>query len=266
MGAIDTSLFTGNINYVSIPEGEASFWQIPLDQVSLGQSTVQAGETLAAIDTGTTLIAGPFDVVDQLYQGVPNLQVGSGSEQGMYFFPCAQTITASLTFGGVSYSLNQDDVGIPVGQGLCVGAFFVEQFAQQSTNGKKRQYTQTETPSWIVGDSFLKNVYAVFRSNPAAVGFATLSNPQGLTTLTAGLSLTQGGTVAPGIATIVPQSQPEVSYTTITTHDRLFGTVTAIIPVETGVFGSSAVPALGGGGRWWGLVVGMGLGGWFLLV
>lgn len=45
----------------------------------------------------------------------------------------------------------------------CVGAFFA-----LSTAG-------TSAPPWIVGDTFLKNVYSVFRSSPASVGFATLS-------------------------------------------------------------------------------------------
>ena len=34
-------------------------------------------------------------------------------------------------------------------------------------------------PSWVVGATFLKNVYSVFRSQPAAVGFAELSNAAG---------------------------------------------------------------------------------------
>jgi cathepsin D len=31
-------------------------------------------------------------------------------------------------------------------------------------------------PSWIVGDTFLKNVYTVFQANPPAVGFAQLAS------------------------------------------------------------------------------------------
>jgi len=34
-------------------------------------------------------------------------------------------------------------------------------------------------PSWVVGATFLKNVYSVFRSQPAAIGFAELSNAAG---------------------------------------------------------------------------------------
>lgn len=31
-------------------------------------------------------------------------------------------------------------------------------------------------PAWIVGDTFLKNVYSVFQANPPSVGFAQLPN------------------------------------------------------------------------------------------
>ena len=50
----------------------------------------------------------------------------------------------------------------------CVGAFF----SIGSVAG-------TGIPAWIVGDSFLKNVYSVFRASPPSVGFAQLSDAAG---------------------------------------------------------------------------------------
>lgn len=44
----------------------------------------------------------------------------------------------------------------------CIGAVFT----YSAANG---------APGWIIGDTFLKNVYSVFRANPASVGFATLA-------------------------------------------------------------------------------------------
>ncbi|KAG5717259.1 hypothetical protein E4T56_gene19947, partial [Termitomyces sp. T112] len=48
-------------------------------------------------------------------------------------------------------------------QALCLGAFF-------------ELNTGASAPSWIVGDTFLKNVYSVFRYDPPSVGFAELSS------------------------------------------------------------------------------------------
>jgi hypothetical protein len=53
---------------------------------------------------------------------------------------------------------------------------------------------------WIVGASFLKNVYSAYRYNPAAVGFAALAS--GASTITNGTSTgtTSGGTTGNGTA------------------------------------------------------------------
>ena len=50
-----------------------------------------------------------------------------------------------------------------VSESTCVGGFFA-----LDTSG-------TSAPAWIVGDTFLKNVYSVFRASPPSVGFAQLS-------------------------------------------------------------------------------------------
>ena len=44
----------------------------------------------------------------------------------------------------------------------CVGSIFVY---GGSSDG----------PGWILGDTFLKNVYSVFRANPPSIGFAALA-------------------------------------------------------------------------------------------
>ncbi len=48
----------------------------------------------------------------------------------------------------------------------CVGGF-----VQLDTSG-------TSAPPWSIGDTFLKNMYSVFRASPAAVGSAQLSSTE----------------------------------------------------------------------------------------
>ena len=72
-----------------------------------------------------------------------------------------------MRFGSSSISWpisNADFLLMQVSGSSCVGGFFA-----LDTSG-------TSAPPWIVGDTFLKNVYSVFRANPASVGFATLSS------------------------------------------------------------------------------------------
>lgn len=72
-----------------------------------------------------------------------------------------------MRFGSSSISWpvsNADFALMQISSTTCVGGFFA-----LDTSG-------TSAPPWIVGDTFLKNVYSVFRASPAAVGFAQLSS------------------------------------------------------------------------------------------
>ena len=51
------------------------------------------------------------------------------------------------------------------GAQMCVGGIFDVGSTVGSGAG---------APAWIVGDTFLKNVYSVYRANPPSVGFAAL--------------------------------------------------------------------------------------------
>jgi cathepsin D len=85
-----------------------------------------------------------------------------------------------------------DLIGGTVSNSYCLGAFFILDLTSgtQPITG-----SQSEVPTWVVGSAFLKNVYTVFQSNPAAVGFANLkANVQSFGTLgTAGFSIDQSG-------------------------------------------------------------------------
>lgn len=62
--------------------------------MSSGQSSY------AAIDTGTTLVGGPQNYIEQIYQQIPGSRAGSGSYEGYYTFRQSMRIdhdTALLT-------------------------------------------------------------------------------------------------------------------------------------------------------------------------
>lgn len=118
----------------------------------------------AAIDTGTTLVGGPSSVVSQLYAAIPNSQAGTGDYDGYYIYPCSETVTVDVAFGGRTWSISPDDFLLAqLSQTQCLGAFF------------ELDMSGSSAPSWIVGDTFLKNVYSVFRYDPPSIGFANLS-------------------------------------------------------------------------------------------
>jgi len=167
LGFTNTSLYTGTINYVDIADGEESFWQIPLTQITVqGQTLAVSGSVPAAIDTGTTLVTGPSDAIAAIFAQIPGSQQAGSEYEGYWAYPCDTEVTISLTFGsGQAWNVSPSNFELSrVGGGYCLGAFI------------ELELSGTNTPSWIIGDTFLKNVYSVFRYNPPSVGFASLSS------------------------------------------------------------------------------------------
>ncbi|CDO69669.1 hypothetical protein BN946_scf184851.g57 [Trametes cinnabarina] len=170
LGAVNTSLFTGDIDYQDIPDGQEGYWIQELAGLTVNGNSVQVGSgsaAYAAIDTGTTLVGGPQDVISALYDAIPGSQALTGQNSGYWAYPCNTDVNVTLRFGSssISWPVSKEDFQLEqASQETCVGAFFA-----LNTSG-------TSAPAWIVGDTFLKNVYSVFRASPASVGFAKLSD------------------------------------------------------------------------------------------
>jgi hypothetical protein len=166
MGATNTSLYTGAIDYNSLAD-DGSYWLQTISSItSQGNAiTVSTGSSaIAAIDTGTTLIGGPATAIAEIYAQIPNSQAGTGNLEGYYLYPCSTTVTVTMAFGGKSWPISNDDFKAQqLNSNTCMGAFF-------------ELSTGSNAPAWIVGDTFLKNVYSVFSFSPLAVGFAELSS------------------------------------------------------------------------------------------
>ena len=112
-----------------------------------------------------------------------------------FVIACNAQVNVTLKFGSsnIAWAISPEDIIVQQVGDTCIGGFFAI-----DTSG-------TSAPPWIVGDVFLKNVYSVFRANPAAVGFATLSSEaNGLSALGNPPSPTVGvaATVSGGSGTI----------------------------------------------------------------
>lgn len=170
MGALDASLYTGSIDYLNIPAGTQSYWILPLTAMTVQGNSISSSaigtssSAYAAIDTGTTLVGGPPSAIAAIYQQIPGSFAGTGSQANYWYYPCSTTVEVTMTFGGQTWPISSADFLLQaMGNGQCIGAFF-----ELTTGGS--------APAWIVGDTFLKNVYSVFRYSPASIGFATLSS------------------------------------------------------------------------------------------
>lgn len=213
LGGTNSSLYTGNIEFLNIVVSPPTFWLLSLTKVTVQGKTVAittGDSAISAIDTGTTLIGGPSKDVAAIYNAIPGSQAVPQSG-GLYAFPCNTAVSVTMSFGGQSWAISTADMIVSqVPQTtFCVGGIFdLTQGANIPPN--------SGNPSWVVGDTFLKNVYSVFRSSPPSVGFAQLSaqagagSPSGTGGLTPPTSSLRG---PPGVVPTVTVTSPGSSVT-----------------------------------------------------
>ncbi|ADV23137.1 endopeptidase [Cryptococcus gattii E566] len=196
-GGLNSSLYNGSFNYISIDKSDEDYWRIPLEALTIQGNSVSISSSFGgsnpscAIDTGTTLIGVPSQTAYNIYsqiQGAEALSASSGYE-GYYQYPCDTQVSVSLQFGGMSYSISNADMNLGSftrDTSMCTGAFFAMDLSSRSP------------VQWIVGASFIKNVYTSFRYNPVAIGFAELVGGSSVSAGNSSSSTTSGGTSGSG--------------------------------------------------------------------
>ncbi|KAF8328140.1 aspartic peptidase domain-containing protein [Cantharellus anzutake] len=150
IGFTDNRYFDGPIEYISVAAPQ--YWSIPLASIVVEGKTLSSNGP-AAIDTGTSLIAGPASMMDSIYSNIPGAAPGTGDLSGFYTLPCSAEIQPHLFMDSSDFIRAYSDQ-------TCIGAFFPLDLG----NGIQ----------WVVGDAFLKNVYSVYRASPPSVGFAPI--------------------------------------------------------------------------------------------
>lgn len=164
-GYLDPSLYSGDVTYVNVPSNP-QYWQIPMGGVSvLGKAIDLGSSNQVAVDTGTTLIGGPADVVSAIYAAIPGSRKMTGNYANYYEYPCSTAVEMTMAFG--DFTINIGDADFNLGRygdasDMCTGGIFVQALSS------------TSPVQWIVGATALKNTYTVFRYDPPSVGFAAL--------------------------------------------------------------------------------------------
>ncbi|KAI9001242.1 protease [Trametes punicea] len=162
IGGTNQSLFNGSIEYHNLSSSEG-FWQIGNARALVnGQAAVSGFQTI--IDSGTTIMYGPPAAVKDVYAAVEGSQVFD-EENGFYSYPCISPPTVAFSWGGKSWQISTANFDLgetELGSGQCVGALAGQDLGLGSN-------------VWLLGDSFMKNVYTAFSFERNAVGFAALN-------------------------------------------------------------------------------------------
>ncbi|KAL1838969.1 hypothetical protein VTJ49DRAFT_2014 [Mycothermus thermophilus] len=159
-GGVDHAKYTGEITYSTIapPQQAKGEWAIIMDGVSFNGKSAGSTDMLAYIDTGTSFIFAPPADLDELFKLVPGASSYDNNRYREYEVPCDTTTPIVLTFAGVPYEILPAD-WIMRKNDKCVSNLYGWE-------------VRPGTGSWLLGDTFLKNVYSVFDADKKRIGFA----------------------------------------------------------------------------------------------
>ncbi|KAI9716495.1 MAG: hypothetical protein M1828_007655 [Chrysothrix sp. TS-e1954] len=153
-GFIDQDVLTqakataSDIHYTPVDNSQG-FWQFPSTKASINGTSIALSNNTAIADTGTTLALVSDQVVEAVYKAIPGAKYDS-TQQG-YVFPTKTTADklpiVQVDIGGKLFTIQKEDLAFAdAGNGMTYGGI----------------QSRGDMDLDILGDVFLKGVYAIF--------------------------------------------------------------------------------------------------------
>lgn len=154
LGGINEKKHTSDISYTKISK-DTKDWAIPLDGVGVDDQTTEVKSKLGYIDSGTSFIFASPEDVEALHKLIPD----AASDDGVNWrVPCDTKERVTFTFSGKSYEVAPEDyISATSKSGECRSNIFGQEVVSDG---------------WLLGDIFLKNVYAVFDMDEERIGMS----------------------------------------------------------------------------------------------
>merc|ERR1739848_1946 len=160
-GAMDPDYYVGETDWNDVTF--QAYWQIKMNQVYVGDcsnrlATVCENGCQAAIDSGTSLIAGPTNQTDAINQAIGAFKFIAGE----WLVACRKIPnmpTITFVFGGIEYVLTAEQYVMQITQ--CIE----DECQTQCVSGFMGLDIPSPTPGedlWIVGDVFMGQYYTTF--------------------------------------------------------------------------------------------------------
>ncbi|KAF9335111.1 hypothetical protein BG006_000850 [Podila minutissima] len=160
-GGVDTTKYVGNFTWVPVVDRNA--WKIPFQGVSIaGKNLGLSGNAL--IDSGTSLIVVPAKAASTFHGHIPGAidvpQIG-------WILPCNTSV------GDLNFTISGQQFRVPAEELIVL--FRIPGYAEYCKSAIDVSKSATDT-DWILGASFMKNVYSVFDYRSLSIGLAQPSN------------------------------------------------------------------------------------------
>ncbi|KAI0690105.1 aspartic peptidase domain-containing protein [Cytidiella melzeri] len=166
-GCYDLTKTVGPIQWLNLTT--RTYWTVNMGGMAINQLQSIPTNLTAAVDSGTSLLLVPDAVAKEFYDMIPGSQDATTERGGgFYTYPCSSSLSLSLSFSGMSFSIRTDD-------------FNLGKLSEESTDcvgGIIGVDPNSGFPSnlAIVGDIFMKSWYSTFDYAGSRVGFAPSVN------------------------------------------------------------------------------------------
>ena len=150
IGGVDSSKYKGEVSWARV-DGSKGFWAT--------SAKVNGRDISAIVDSGTTVIIGPTSQVRSIANSIHGLVPFNQQGQQFYAFDCNSSPNVTITIGGRDFKLSKENVKYgKTSDGKCVLSIM--------------GVDQMPLNSWILGDSFFKEVSIIFDAEKNRMGFA----------------------------------------------------------------------------------------------
>lgn len=165
LGGSDPKYYKGDFHYV--PVSKQGYWQFQMSALTVdmksGPLPLCNGSCKAIADTGTSLIAGPTDLITKIQLAIGAIIIPVTGEGIVVCSEIPNMPNVTITLNGKDFVLTAEDYVLKVtaaGQTECLSGFL------------GLDVPAPAGPLWILGDVFIRKYYTEFDRGNNRVGFA----------------------------------------------------------------------------------------------
>jgi len=176
-GGYDSRRLSGELQWADVAQPELGYWMLAVESVRIGNKTIelcQAGDCVGIMDTGTSLLGVPRQVMQQvnflLARTLPN-----DPEDGV---DCRDIDGPDVVInvGGVELTLGPKDYSRPAGLRVVDNQTSKTQFLCRAQLLPVDHMEPIGPKTWILGEPMLRKYYSVFDWSKKRIGFAPVSS------------------------------------------------------------------------------------------